>query len=139
MLGFGFNGAGGWNCGVIGSLTVDKYTFKINERGKGNIMIGFSTGTKWNSNGMNYTTNGWFLYANDGKLYGKGLNGRAYTSPIQNGDFISVIRVGSAIRFEKNKTDLGICKAFTHIPDHPLFPAIDIDDFNTSLTLVNGY
>ena len=130
------NGGAGWNCGIIGNKAVDRYTVKIDSRANGNIMIGFSAGITWNPNGSNYTTNGWFIYAADGSLYGGNLSGAAYSTSINNGDHITVIREGASIRFEKNKINLGICP-FTNVPNHLLFPAVDIHDINTVITLVN--
>ena len=127
------NGAA-WN-GIIGNKAVDRYTVKIDNRVSGNIMIGFSTGVTWNPNGSNYSSNGWFIYALNGTLYGRDLSGAAYSTAINNGDHITVIREGASIRFEKNNISLGVC--FTDVPNHPLFPAVDLYDMNTVVTLVN--
>ena len=104
-------------------------------------MIGFTSGDSWNPNNENYDKNGWFVYVYTGKLYGIGcaFSGTPYNTPIIEGDYITVIREGTSIRFEKNKIDLGICPRFTNIPNQPLFPAVDISEENTSVTLVNDY
>jgi len=91
----------GWDCGIIGNRAVDRYTVRIDNRGKGNIMIGFSSGATWNSNGPNYPTNGWFLYAYDGTLYGSTSSSTVPltdSAKINNGDIITVIREGTSIR-----------------------------------------
>jgi len=128
----------GWDCGIIGNKAVDRYTVKIDNRGRsGCIMIGFSTGATWNPNGSNRDTNGWFISVNTGSLYGENrLGGVAYSTAINNGDHITVIREGASIRFEKNKVNLGIC-SFTTVPNHPLFPAVELWESSTVITLVN--
>ena len=163
------NGTGSWNCGVIGNVAVDKYTIHINEKVQGHIMIGFSTGTKWNRNGQNYNTNGWFLSIENGSVHGNDVKEnrsgdakssvdssssssdddsskeeeelrRRFSFPqIKSGDLISVIRLGNTIRFENNNIDLGISRTFSADSGHPLFPAIDIRDLKCSLSLVIGY
>ena len=131
------NGGAAWNCGIIGNKAVDRYTVRIDNRGlAGCVMIGFSAGVTWNPNGSNYSTNGWFIYVPDGRLYGGNLYSTAYSTAINNGDHITVIREGASIRFEKNNINLGIC-SFTNVPNHPLFPAVDIRDINAVITLVN--
>lgn len=127
---------GAWNCGIIGNKAVDRYTVKIDSRASGNIMIGFSAGVTWNPNGSNYASNGWFIYAYNGKLYGGNLSDAAYSSEINNGDHITVIREGASIRFEKNNINLGT-SSFTNVPNHPLFPAVDLFDENIVISLVN--
>lgn len=128
-------GGAAWNCGIIGNKTVDRYTVKIDNRALGNIMIGFSAGVAWNRIGSN-ANGGWFIYAQNGSLYGGNLSNAAYSAAINNGDQITVIREGNQIRFEKNNMNLGICP-FTNVPNHPLFPAVDLSDVNTVITLVN--
>ena len=133
----GYEYEGQFNCGIIGNKAVDRYTVRIDNRGAaGCIMIGFSAGVKWDPNGLNYTTNGWFFYAADGSLYGGNLCNAAYSTAINNGDHITVIREGASIRFEKNNIHLGVC-SFSNVPNHPLFPAVDLCDMNTIITLVN--
>ena len=96
-------------------------------------MIGFTTGAK-------YDVNSWFINTYSGKLYGIGTSGgRTYSSKINVGDYVTVIREGTTIRFEKNKIDLGVCTIFKEIPNQPLFPAIDFNEGGDSVTLVNDY
>lgn len=135
-----------WDCGVIGNIAVDKFTVKIEDRGSnGNIFIGFTTGESWDSNGDNGDNNrdnGWYISLYSGYLFGIGITantGTYDTSAIINGDYITVIREGNKIRFEKNRIDLGICSDFTDIPNHSLFPALNINDRHVIITLDNKF
>jgi len=147
------SGKGRWNCGVIGNVAVDKFTVRIDDKGDNVfMMIGFTSGDNWDPNGVNFNwdpngvnfrTDGWFINFYSGCLYGNriGRNGIPYTLPFNNGDYITVIREGNTIRFEKNKIDLalGICNGLTNIPNQPLFPALDIVYHNEAVTIVNNY
>ena len=141
-----------WNCNIIGNTAVNRYTVRIDNRGAGEIdnrgageiMIGFTTGTTWKH--ASNTTNGWFINVRTGSLYGIGVSGSVYSTAgsgystaINQGDYITVIRQGTTIRFEKNKIDLGICQPFTGIPDQTLFPAIDMLGMDALVMLINDY
>ena len=130
-----------YNCGVIGSQAIDRYTVRIYNIEDEDIMVGFSTGASWDPNGYNYRKNGWFLCLYTGYLWGIGaVDGEPYTNEEFNtGDYITVIREGTTIRFQKNKVDLGVCTSFSNIPDQPLLPVLDVGSKNISLTLVHDY
>ena len=127
------------NCNIIGNTAVNRYTVRIDNRGAGEIMIGFTTGTTWKNASKNHLANGWFIYVRPGSLYGIGVSGSGYSTAINQGDYITVIRQGTTIRFEKNKIDLGICQPFTGIPDQTLFPAIDMLGMDALVMLINDY
>lgn len=134
-------GAAGWDCGVIANTAVDRYTLRVDNKGASgsNCMIGFTAGTTWNINGQNFDCNGWFMHIFDGTLYAAGVANAPYSTAINTGDYITVIREGTTIRYEKNKVSLGVCTAFTGIPDQPLFPTVNIYANGCSITLVNDY
>ena len=118
--------------------TLLRYTVRIDNRGTdGIINIGFTTGTNFKVNWDNME-NGWFIRVQDGFLVSRGISFANYSSKINGGDYVTVIREGTAIRFEKNKIDLGVCTIFTGIPNEPLFPAIDMYN-KASVTIVNNY
>ena len=76
----------------------------------------------------------------NGNLYGIGTSeGHIYSTPIKVGDYITVIREGTTIRFQKNKIDLGVCTVFKEIPNQPLFPVIRFYELSSSVTLENDY
>ena len=123
--------------GAIGNKAVDRYTVKV-ESDK-NLMIGFTTGAKYDVNSGNLVKNGWFIYAFNRKLYDNVVSWIGYSTPIKVGDYITVIREGTTIRFQKNKIDLEVCTAFKEIPNRPLFPVIKLYGSGGSVTLVNDY
>lgn len=131
-----------WNCIMVGNITVDKYTVRIDKtRFIGGILIGFSLLCDLNPNEDRFE-NGWFISVYDGKLYGIGIadtHDNDYSTKIKEGDFITVIREGTQIRFKNNNIDLGICYNFKNIPNQPLFPVVNMLLVRSSVSLVNDY
>ena len=111
---------------VIGNIAVDKYTVKLES---GFLIIGFTQGR---------SCEGWFLHTTIDTI---NLDANhAYFHSFNIGDYITVIREGTTIRFEKNKTSLPECPVLKGIPDQPLFPAIQFyRGGRSSVTLINDY
>ena len=128
---------------VIGNVAVDRFTVKINENGF--LAIGFYDGS---SHDNIPTSNGWFIDLRTGDIAGIGekLGSHYYfnedgETAFINGDYVTVIREETWIRFEKNKVNLGYCEGFRKIPNQSLFPAVAFfgGDEGESVTLVKDF
>lgn len=131
---------------MIGNVAVDKFTVRVDmekTNRNGGVLIGFTTGYIWDPNNDKSDNNGWYISVYDGSLFGIRTSGKGtpYSSEINNGDYITVIREGNSIRFKINKIDLGFCPRFFNMAlvNKPLFPALSMALVNTSVTIVNNY
>ena len=88
-------GGSDWNCTVVSTEPIDRYTVKIDNRGggSGNIMIGLVTGEDINPNGSNYTKrNVWYFYIYNGSLYGNATkSGSGYASAMMDNEYLTVV------------------------------------------------
>ncbi len=78
------------------------------------------------------------MNAHNGELhYGihERSNDRKFSTPILNGDIITVIREGTSISFEKNGVSLG--KAFKDVPEDLIFfPYVKFSSYGQQFTSV---
>ncbi len=116
---------GGNGCSVVGEVSLSRFSVRVDIRGdNGSMNIGLvnrdhgigTAGYRWYAiQVINGKASHWIGTA-------AALTHRDYTTPILNGDIITVIREGTSISFEKNGVSLGV--ALHDVPEdvtlHPL-------------------
>jgi len=82
-----------FDASVIGDVC-DEYTIVLEKSAQSYLMVGFALPNLVNLNGINYSQNGWFLYAVLGTLYAKdGISCRKYyDKKVNQGGRIKVVK-----------------------------------------------
>ena len=123
---------------VVGEVSLNRFSVRVDNRGdNGKMSIGLVT------RDYNPGTAGYRWYAIQvitGRASHKigtapARTSRDYTTPILNGDIITVIREGTSISFEKNGVSLGV--AFNDVPEEmTLDPNLEMLRVNQKITSV---
>jgi hypothetical protein len=127
-------GYGEFFCIVDGAEPCERFSVRIDNRGEMNMQVGV-----WGRNPSvrSDKSNEYLLCVDDGTLKGGKVGSsemaKEYTTPVSDGDVITLIREGSKIFFKKNGVSLG--EAFNNVPKNiVLYPCVIFDELHQQIT-----
>jgi SPRY domain len=126
----------GCRTGLIGDVSIHKYTVTANTPNTMSIMIGFAPSKLFDASKMNCSSCGWYFYLSNGTLWSQnGDRGKTYSSKYKVGDTITCVYNASTseIFFEKNGVSLGV--AYTNVKGEDIAPAVELRDIGDTITL----
>jgi hypothetical protein len=137
-----FNGKYGSSaCSSIGTIQVNEYTVQLRSLSSG-ILICLTDGKSFDPNRLNYnrSKNTYCIDAATGMIWSSYIpfGRRSYSYfAFEVGDYITVKLNRGAIRFFRNKYDLGI--AFRDVIDEDMFPMVEFTETGNSVKITLDY